>query len=114
MSELTLLGRFAHVPEAIFYNREHPARSMNLKDKKLLLAWQDPEAAAKHQPRRENWERWKHLLEIAFRHRQTTPFLAVLAVIVIWTTARVRDRIAVTLRQMTSGLFKGHASNREV
>jgi hypothetical protein len=35
-------------------------------------------------------------------------------VIVIWTTARVRDRIAVTLRQMTSGLFKGHAVNRDV
>jgi hypothetical protein len=78
----------------------------------VLLAWQDPEAAAKHQPRRENWERWKHLLEIAFRHRQTTPFLAVLGIIAIWTTARVRDRIAVTLRQMTSGLFKRHAVNR--
>jgi len=114
MSELTLLGRFAQVPEAIFYNREHPARSMNLKDKKVLLAWQDPEAATKHRPRPENWDRWKHLLEIAFRHRQTTPALAILAVIVIWTTARVRDRIAVTLRQMTSGLFKGHAVNREV
>ena len=114
LSELTLLGRFAHVPEAIFYNREHPTRSINVKDKKVLLAWQDTEAAVKRQPRRENWERLKHLLEIAFRHRHTTPFLSVLGVIAIWTTARVRDRIAVTLHQMTSVLFKRRAANREV
>lgn len=114
VNELTLLGRFAHVPEAIFYNREHPARSINIKDKKVLLDWQDTEAATKHRPRRENWERWKHLLEIAFRHRHTTPFLSVLGVIAIWTAAKVRDRIAFTLREMTSGLFKGRAVNREV
>jgi glycosyltransferase involved in cell wall biosynthesis len=99
VNELTLLGRFSFVPDAIFYNREHPDRSINIRDKNVLLAWQDTALGARRKPRRENTERFRHLIEIAFRHRHRIPFFKIMGVIFIWTVRKTVDRLTLTFHQ---------------
>ena len=91
VTETTLLGRFTYVPTATFYNREHPQRSINI-DRNLRPTWQHSDAHGKMRP--ENLERFKHLVDIALRHRKTAPFLKISGVIALWTMRKTNDRIA--------------------
>lgn len=67
IAEAALMGKFRRVEEAIFYNREHEQRSINIDDKVQRSLWQTGKksrgAAAEH------LQLAKHLFEIASRHR---------------------------------------------
>lgn len=82
MTELTLLGRFIFVPGIVFYNREHPDRSINIRDKKVLAAWMDTKASSKHHLA--NLQRLEHLIEIAARHSETVSPVKTLGTILLW------------------------------
>lgn len=66
LAEMAILGKFRRVEEAIFYNREHEERSINIDDKLRRSAWQTGRssrgAAAEH------IQLASHLFEIASRH----------------------------------------------
>jgi glycosyltransferase involved in cell wall biosynthesis len=82
MTELTLLGKFILVPGIVFYNREHPDRSINIWDKKVLAGWMDTRALSKHYL--PNLQRLLHLVEIAFRHRDAVSPVKPLGIILLW------------------------------
>ena len=82
MTELTLLGQFIFVPGIVFYNREHPDRSINISDKKVLAGWMDTRALSKHYL--QNLQRLLHLIEIAFRHRDAVSPVKPLGIILLW------------------------------
>ena len=66
IAEHAIMGKFVRVEEAIFYNREHEQRSINIDDKVQRSLWQTGKksrgAAAEH------LNLTKHLFEIASRH----------------------------------------------
>ncbi len=73
LAEASLMGKFKRVEDAIFYNREHEQRSINIDDKVQRSLWQTGKksrgAAAEH------LQLTRHLFEIASRHRETvSPF----------------------------------------
>lgn len=82
MAELTLLGRFVFVPGIVFYNREHPDRSINMWDKKVLAGWIDSKASNKHYL--PNLQRLWHLIDIAIRHRRAVSPVKTLGIILLW------------------------------
>jgi glycosyltransferase involved in cell wall biosynthesis len=71
LTEMVLLGRFVYVPDIIFYNREHPDRSVNIIDKNIRLTWQDTSVRSRHDL--SHCKRLGHLIEIAIRHRGVVP-----------------------------------------
>jgi glycosyltransferase involved in cell wall biosynthesis len=92
--ELTLLGKFYRVPEAILYSREHTGRSIHIRDRDALLKWQDP--ISKKKPQSLYWSRFKHVIEIAFRQRKSAPPLQILAVFFLWGSKKITGRILKT------------------
>ena len=66
LAEMAILGKFRRVEDAIFYNREHEQRSINIDDKVQRSFWQTGKksrsAAAEH------IHLARHLFEIASRH----------------------------------------------
>lgn len=66
LAEMAILGKFHRVEQAVFYNREHEERSINIDDKLQRSAWQTGRssrgAAAEH------IQLARHLFEIASRH----------------------------------------------
>ncbi|QFT77351.1 glycosyltransferase family 2 protein [Erythrobacter sp. THAF29] len=66
LAEAALMGKFVRVEDAIFYNREHEQRSINIDDKVQRSLWQTGKksrgAAAEH------LNLTRHLFEIASRH----------------------------------------------
>ena len=66
LAEMAILGKFRRVDDAIFYNREHEQRSINIDDKVQRSFWQtgrkSRSAAAEH------LHLARHLFEIASRH----------------------------------------------
>lgn len=70
LAEAAIMGKFRRVEEAIFYNREHEQRSINIDDKARRSLWQTGRksrgAAAEH------LQLARHLFEIAGRHRDIT------------------------------------------
>lgn len=66
IAEHAIMGKFVRVEDAIFYNREHEQRSINIDDKVQRSLWQTGKksrgAAAEH------LNLTKHLFEIASRH----------------------------------------------
>ncbi len=87
LSELGLMGAFAYVPGAPLYNRDHPSRSVNLASTDRL-AWQAP--GARQANPREFTSRLRHLLAIAFRHRDRAPLRATLPALLIWAAHPLR------------------------
>ncbi len=87
LSELALMGRFAHVPDAILFSREHPSRSVNLASSERL-AWQAPVAEPANA--REFTSRVRHLFAIAWRHRARAPVLATGSAVLVWAAHPVR------------------------
>lgn len=76
LAEVALLGAYVHVPEAIFYNREHQDRSINMSDTVARVLWQDTSAKKKYSL--EHLRHLRHLIEIALRHRRSVPPLQTL------------------------------------
>ncbi len=70
LAEAAIMGKFIRVEEAIFYNREHEQRSINIDDKVQRSLWQTGKksrgAAAEH------LQLARHLFEIASRHSDIT------------------------------------------
>lgn len=66
LAETALLGNYVKRPAAIFYNREHRTRSINIDDKRARRTWQF--ADGKNKPSFEHWGLLLHLFEIARRH----------------------------------------------
>lgn len=66
VAEAALLGRFAAVPEAIFYNRIHPKRSRAIDDKVARIKWQDTSNDKKFST--EHLSMLKHFLQISGRY----------------------------------------------
>lgn len=70
LAEAAIMGKFIRVEEAIFYNREHGQRSINIDDKVQRSLWQTGRksrgAAAEH------LQLARHLFQIASRHSGIT------------------------------------------
>lgn len=66
LAEMAILGKFRRVDEAMFYNREHEERSINIDDKLQRSIWQtgrrSRSASAEH------LQLMSHLFQIASRH----------------------------------------------
>jgi glycosyltransferase involved in cell wall biosynthesis len=105
ISELALLGRFINVPEAIFYNREHPGRSINLREKRRTHQWQD--SKARGMPLPANVYRLQHLVLILFRHRQVASLRQTIPVLTSWTAEKTMDRVRLWYHQ-----FKNRARGK--
>jgi len=71
LAEIALLGQYARSDEAIFYNREHGERSINIDDKRARREWQFAEGANKASF--EHWGLLNHLVEISGRHPEVAP-----------------------------------------
>jgi glycosyltransferase involved in cell wall biosynthesis len=82
LAETGLLGRFLHVPDAIFYNREHEDRSINIKDTASRVLWQDTSAKSKYSL--EHIKQFNHLIEIALRHRSKVPVIKTLSYLLLF------------------------------
>jgi glycosyltransferase involved in cell wall biosynthesis len=81
LAETAFFGTFVQVPEAILYNREHPARSINM-DKKDRVLWQCTDARSNRSF--EHISRLRHLIAISLHHRQMVSPVASLPVILRW------------------------------
>lgn len=66
LAEMALFGKHIRAPEAIFYNREHASRSINIADKVARSQWQNGDASRGAAAEHLNLAR--HLWEIAGRH----------------------------------------------
>lgn len=71
IAEAALLGKVLQVPDAIFFNREHPTRSINMNDLAARSRWQN--ASASRRTSMEHVNLLTHLLEIAVRHPDVVP-----------------------------------------
>jgi glycosyltransferase involved in cell wall biosynthesis len=76
LAEMSLFGKFVCVPGIAFYNREHPARSINQTNPRERARFQDTTSKARYSL--EHIHHFKHLIEIAFRHRREVPLSATL------------------------------------
>ncbi len=79
IAEAALLGRCLLVPEATFYNREHPTRSIRMVDHAARSRWQS--TAAGRGASMEHVGLARHLAEIARRHPDVVHPLAAMAVV---------------------------------
>jgi len=71
LAEVALLGKYARCENAVFYNREHRSRSINIDDKRARRQWQFAEGGNKASF--EHWGLIAHLFEIARRHPEVAP-----------------------------------------
>lgn len=71
LAETALLGEYAKAAGAVFYNREHQSRSINIDDKRARRQWQF--ADGRNRPSFEHWSLMLHLFEIARRHPDAAP-----------------------------------------
>ncbi len=66
IAETALQGKLLRVEDAIFYNREHPKRSIRMVDHAERRRWQD--TSASRTAAMEHVSLFRHLMEIAGRH----------------------------------------------
>lgn len=71
LAEVALLGKYVLCENAVFYNREHASRSINIDDKRVRRQWQFADGANKASF--EHWSLMSHLFEIAWRHPEVAP-----------------------------------------
>ena len=88
LAETALLGRLIYVPEAIFYNREHKDRSINITDTTARVAWQD--TSAKRKFSLEHVRQFNHLTEIALRHKNKVPAIKTLGYLFLFETRPIQ------------------------
>ena len=77
LAETALLGKYARSDDAIFYNREHGDRSINIDDKRARRQWQFAEGGDKASF--EHWGLLSHLVEISRKHPEVAPSHKMLA-----------------------------------
>lgn len=70
LAEMALKGRFVHVPDVLFYNRDHAGRSIHIHDKRARARWQSTDGANRFGL--EHWTLLLTLAGIAWRARRTT------------------------------------------
>lgn len=70
IAEAALMGRVLKVNEAVFYNREHPTRSIRMVDHAERSKWQDTSSTSRTASM-EHVSLVRHLFEIAGRHPET-------------------------------------------
>jgi glycosyltransferase involved in cell wall biosynthesis len=125
IAEIALLGQLVHAREAIFYNREHADRSINIADKMARVAWHRGDANRKSS--REHTMLLAHLFEIAFRHRKEAPlgsmllYTAVFAMTPVQLSRYALETIGIVLPGASDRLrrigwsavhmFRGHAGS---
>ncbi|MGE0409137.1 MAG: glycosyltransferase family 2 protein [Amphiplicatus sp.] len=78
LAETALLGEFAPADKAVFYNREHRTRSINIDDKRVRRQWQFAEAKGASF---EHWSLLNHLVEISGRHPDCAPVISTFATV---------------------------------
>jgi glycosyltransferase involved in cell wall biosynthesis len=66
LAEAALMGRFGFVPKAIFYNRDHGERSINIRDKLARSFWQN--GTKNRRTAAEHLNLLQHFFEISGRH----------------------------------------------
>jgi glycosyltransferase involved in cell wall biosynthesis len=71
LAEIALFGKYARCNDAVFYNREHRSRSINIDDKRTRRQWQFADGGDKASF--EHWGLISHLFEIARRHPDVAP-----------------------------------------
>ncbi len=105
VSELALHGSFVNVDEAVLYNREHPHRSINIRDPNELLKWQDTRKRGRARPT--NWYRLVHLLKIVATQRDPKRALRLCVVVLLWLSLKARDslesRLAINQESRANG-----------
>ena len=73
LAETAIIGKLVQAPEAVLYNREHPERSVNIKDKKARVLWQSANASKRSSL--EHMQLAMHLFEIAYGYRREAPLV---------------------------------------
>lgn len=84
LAETALLGKFAKAADAVFYNREHQSRSINIDDKRARRQWQF--ADGRDRPSFEHWSLMLHLFAIARRHPDAAPRLRTLTEVALYAS----------------------------
>lgn len=87
LAEAALLGSFVLVPDAVFYNREHPTRSINI-DKNARRFWHTADLRGGNS--REHCQLLAHLVSIAAKHRDVAPLHETLPTIAGWALTPVQ------------------------
>ncbi|MCL4765096.1 MAG: glycosyltransferase family 2 protein [Hyphomicrobiaceae bacterium] len=124
LAELALLGRFAKVEDAVFYNREHSQRSINATDKRARQLWHD--TGARRYRGLEHLNLLAHLTAVAWRQRAMTPLYRTMPPLLRWAlTPRQLARygleligiaspaLRVRLRRRGQGLLRAGLRHRE-
>ncbi len=87
LAEAALLGKFVLAPAAVFYNREHPSRSINI-DKKARRLWHT--ASVKGGRSLEHCHLLRHLVSIGWKHRDVASSRQSLGVVASWALTPVQ------------------------
>jgi glycosyltransferase involved in cell wall biosynthesis len=96
IKEMALLGPFIHVPDIIFYNREHPNRGCRIATPQARMRLANPDEQSQHAF--ESWMHLMHLIEITFKHRRVASPLSTLPCVIGWAfTPRQFSRCALEL-----------------
>jgi len=82
LEEIAMIGKFAFVPGAVFYNRHHPNRSILIGSKTGRNQWQSGQGNKRFAF--EYLARTTHLFRIAVRHRRAAPLHRTLPLITKW------------------------------
>jgi glycosyltransferase involved in cell wall biosynthesis len=100
LAEMALLGRFLPVPDAVFFNRDHPGRSIHIVDHAARQAWQNPRSRRRGL---ENLSLLFGLLRIAYRHRDAAALRTTVPFLLAWAMRpRQLTRYALDLIGMAS------------
>lgn len=87
IAEAALLGKIARAPDdAIYYNREHPKRSINIRSKRARATWMNGKSAPRHSL--EHFDYLRHLIEISRRHEDVVQPSAALATVARFALTR--------------------------
>jgi glycosyltransferase involved in cell wall biosynthesis len=86
LAELALLGKFAHIPDARLYNRDHPKRSNRIFDRRERLRWQDGRLS--RQASLPQWSALRHYVGLVFKHLKGVERLRALLVVARWVIRR--------------------------
>src|SRR5262249_56747330 len=82
LAEMALLGPFLPVPDAVFFNRDHPARSIHIVDHAARQAWQNPRA--RRRSGMEHFNLIRDLLSMAYPHRDAAQLRATIPIPPTW------------------------------
>ena len=82
VAEISLMGTLVHSPDAIFYNRDHPDRSINIEDKGSRAVWINPANGARRPL--EHTRLLIQLVRVSVRHADVVPMYRTLLATFVW------------------------------